>query len=203
VTFEAKGVALVTSVFVANATRSRKDIPRVATLRLLESIASTIDHTDIDIRSQIQIDSVLRERHASSRLASAWRVSRKEMRRHTNKERERERERERETVHLIRVRDGTVNYPGDSSLTRRKRRASSTTRTGRPERWIRITNDAGKKGRSPSAAEPHGYYSAYRGRRATFIKPCAIRGKRIVLSGRRIQSANAWHSADVNRAKVK
>jgi len=115
----------------------------------------------------------------------------------------RERERERETVHLIRVRDGTVNYPGDSSLTRRKRRASSTTRTGRPERWIRITNDAGKKGRSPSAAEPHGYYSAYRGRRATFIKPCAIRGKWIVLSGRRIQSANAWHSADVNRAKVK
>jgi len=30
VTFEAKGVALVTSVLVADATRSRKDIPRVA-----------------------------------------------------------------------------------------------------------------------------------------------------------------------------
>jgi len=61
-----------------------------------------------------------------------------------------------------------------------------------------------KKGSRPApfAMEPYGYYSAYRGD-GQHLSSRVQSVESIVLSGRRIQSANAWHSADVNRAKVK
>lgn len=70
------------------------------------------------------------------------------------------------------------------------------------ERWTRITNDAvaGKKGLASyplcSPSDPYRYYPAYRERRTTFIKPCATRGKPFPF---RFQSANAWHSTNINR----